>query len=309
MLGVYSPLEAMLSYVDVDIENSKDLHNGDEVKYKWNVDKDIERFFDVKLKYKDGSYTVSDLEEIGSTDVFENLTVTFSGISGDGTAELKYKGEGFSSYDFSIDKRAGLSNGDVVTVTIDDSSAESYARSTGKMPSPMSKEYTVEGLVSRLESMKQTSEDNLQPLKNQADDVFKAHVAKVWDSEHSFLKGMTYIGNYILSPKSYNYGERNYMYLIYKIDARNELETEDETFKKDVSYYWWIAFNNLKVDENGEIEVNLTDYRTPSRTFVVDSGIDNRGWYYNGYEELEELKRVEIESSRDKYSYEENISE
>ena len=54
-----------------------------------------------------------------------DVDVEFSGISPDGKANLNYTGTMMHSYDFSCDKTSGLSNGDVVTVTIDEAALQS----------------------------------------------------------------------------------------------------------------------------------------------------------------------------------------
>lgn len=176
-----TPIEVLQSDVDVEFDrDTRHLSNGDQLEYTIDVDDEIAKYLKCKLKYKAGSYTVSDLEEVDTFDAFADLDVEFSGISPDGKANLNYTGTLMHSYDFSCDKTSGLSNGDVVTVTIDEDTAASYVQSIGQIPAEFEKTYTVEGLESYLMHTSEIDEATLQSMQAQASDVYKAYAANDW---------------------------------------------------------------------------------------------------------------------------------
>lgn len=127
------------------------LSNGDTVTFSWDFDEEeIEERFGVKLKYTDIDLTVDSLDEVGSFDPFENLSVTFEGVDGYGTAYINpsSKADYVQELWFQGSDDGRLSNGDSYTVHIDfdDWDAERFAESYGKVPSSLEKTYTVEGL-------------------------------------------------------------------------------------------------------------------------------------------------------------------
>ena len=186
-------------------DKTKNLSNGDVVTYTWDDNSDeAEEAFGVKVKYTDITYTVSGLASVNTFDAFDGVDVEFSGISPDGRAtvnSLPTAAEAQGLY-YTLDENSGLSNGDTVTLTVhsnrDDFSdcIDKY----GAMPQATEKTFTVEGLNEYVTSADTLSDSVLVSLQNQAEDVMKAYAAATY-SENETFKGMTYLGNYILTPK------------------------------------------------------------------------------------------------------------
>ena len=314
-LGLATPIEALEECVDVELEPSTGLSNGDEVTYKWNIENDTDKYLKVKLKHKDGSFKVSDLQKVGTFEAFDDVTVTFDGIAPNGTANVQYNGSELSPYDFSIDKYDGLSNGDEVTVTIADSSAESCAETYGKVPATREKTYTVEGLQSSVTKLADIDEDALEGMKSQASDVFNAYVANYWEAEYGTLQDFTYIGDYLLTAKSSDiWGSQNTLYLVFKFNSHLTISDDSKTFDQVIPGYWYIAFSNLMVDEDGKVAVDVTKYSTPGDSFRIDTGV-SQGWYSNvyftyvGYQTLDDLYKEVVTSNQANYNVEENVKE
>ena len=59
----------------------------------------------------------------------------------------------------------------------------------------------MEGLDEYVTDSDGLTDSVLVSLQNQAEDVLNAYIAKSWDSECVTLKGMSYLGYYILTPK------------------------------------------------------------------------------------------------------------
>lgn len=142
-----------------ELDQTDDLSNGDKIIFTWHNNesqvKTIEKEFKVSFKYKDIKIKVENLKEIEEFDPFENIQVRFYGYEPSGTAEIENNGEydyETPYFDYELDQTNNLSNGDKVTVTISDAGGdeegfkENCLRSWGKIPTEISKEYTVEGL-------------------------------------------------------------------------------------------------------------------------------------------------------------------
>ena len=84
---------------------------------------------------------------------------------------IKYEGENLPDEDFSCDKYTELKNGDKITISISKENIENYAEELGKIPSPSSKEYTVEGLGSYIISSENLNDENLAPIKEDAKEI------------------------------------------------------------------------------------------------------------------------------------------
>lgn len=140
------PHEMLETYVSVSIENNKMLKNGDEITYTWKLDKRMDDLFDgVVFEYDAGTHTVEDLEEPDTFDAFADYELEFNGYSTMGTA-YGYSYGFLSSSDYIISKTEGLANGDVITVTLDESVLDYCMDYYNEIPESLSKEYTVSGL-------------------------------------------------------------------------------------------------------------------------------------------------------------------
>ena len=165
-----SPVDVIQEHVSVELDTYSGLSNGDEIAYAWEVDEEISDLVKCKVKYKDSSISVSRLEEIGTFDGFAGLEVEFTGIAPNGKANLNYTGSDMNYSDFQCDKTSGLSNGDTVTVTIDEDRIESYAEQFGKVPEILEKEYQVQGLESYLAKLDEIDDASLASMQQQASD-------------------------------------------------------------------------------------------------------------------------------------------
>jgi len=133
------------------LDKTTGLSNGDTVTYIWDVDKNgIEKYTNVDLIYDDIPFTVKDLKEVGQTDVFQYVSVTFSGRDGKGKATITTtSGSPVEGWTFVADKMEDLSNGDTILVSANDDGTlvDSYVADTGTSPVSITREYTVSGLT------------------------------------------------------------------------------------------------------------------------------------------------------------------
>ena len=297
-------VDVLLDYcVGYQIDKRSELSNGDVVNLKWDCeDKDAKKYFNVQLKYSDIQYTVQGLTEVGTFDPFEYVTVEFSGASPEGTAVItqNYDKTEMQYISFSVDASSGLSNGDQVTVTASvQGSVDSFVERFGTIPSPLSKEFTVEQLPAYVASSLEIDENTLKSMKQQAEDVYTAHWYNLEGSMDG-LKGLTYVGNYFLSKKDGAYGDENFIYLVYRVDA----EYQGEFYP----HYYFIKFSNIMVNGDGICTVDLNSSETTTHRYNINSSEGNPFIYYYGYETLDEMYGDCILSQIDSYTFENNVN-
>ena len=302
-------------------DKTKNLSNGDVVTYTWDDNsKEAMDAFGVKVKYTDITYTVSGLASVNTFDAFDGVDVEFSGISPDGRAtvnSLPTAAEAQGLY-YTLDENSGLSNGDTVTLTVhsnrDDFSdcIDKY----GAMPQTTEKTFTVEGLNEYVTSADTLSDSVLVSLQNQAEDVFKSYAAQRFSNGQTF-KGMTYLGNYILTPKNKDsWGDKNRIALAYQVTVHHDYTSElNTTYDADDSFFWYITFNNVSKDANDNIASGLNDYDTPTTFVKIDSGVQKysfssstKTWEYYGYASLDSLYNAAVNQYVENYNHQDNVA-
>ena len=302
-------------------DKTKGLSNGDVVTYTWDDNSDeAEEAFGVKVKYTDITYTVSGLASVNTFDAFDGVDVEFSGISPDGRAtvnSLPTAAEAQGLY-YPLDENSGLSNGDTVTLTVhsnrDDFSdcIDKY----GAMPQATEKTFSVEGLNEYVTSADTLSDSVLVSLQNQAEDVFKSYAAQRFSNGQTF-KGMTYLGNYILTPKNKDsWGDKDRIVLAYQVTVHHDYTSElNTTYDADDSFFWYITFNNVSKDADGNIASGLNDYDTPTTFVKIDSGVQKYSfssstetWEYYGYASLDSLYNAAVNQYVENYNHQDNVA-
>ena len=302
-------------------DKTKNLSNGDVVTYTWDDNSDeAEEAFGVKVKYSDITYTVSGLASVNTFDAFDGVDVEFSGISPDGRAtvnSLPTAAEAQGLY-YTLDENSGLSNGDTVTLTVH-SNRDDFCDCIdkyGAMPQATEKTFTVEGLNEYVTSADTLSDSVLVSLQNQAEDVFKSYAAQRFSNGQTF-KGMTYLGNYILTPKNKDsWGDKDRIVLAYQVTVHHDYTSElNTTYDADDSFFWYITFNNVSKDADGNIASGLNDYDTPTTFVKIDSGVQKYSfssstetWEYYGYASLDSLYNAAVNQYVENYNHQDNVA-
>lgn len=296
--------------VSGELDKTSSLSNGDVITYQWNCDDDyVLNKYGFKLKYSDIQYTVSGLEEAETFDPFEGLEVTFEGIETEGRATLNGQPTAREAQDlnYDFDKRSDLSNGDTVTVSVStyngdviDYCIDKY----DKIPSPMEKTFTVAGLQHYVSGAGDISDEARKSMENRGQEIYYSSM-KTWSNEEK-LEGFTYLGNYLLKRKEGSSGTyKNVYYAVYKATIHDTYSNSTEIYDKPVDIYWYIRFYDLTADENGNTTVDLMDYDVPGASVQVDSGVgywfSTRSWYYDGFQNLDELNDEVVTYNLDNY--------
>ena len=152
-----------------------------------------------KIKCKDDSFSVSDLQQAETFDLFSQLEVEFTGTAPEGRASLTYTGTELRSDAFRCDKSRDLSNGDTITVSVSDSNVELLAKQLGKVPESLEKQYTVQGLNSYVTKASEIDETALAEMQKQASDEYISHAAQ-W-KEDKKLENLSYLEIIYSPPK------------------------------------------------------------------------------------------------------------
>ncbi len=297
-------------YGSVDGYYYDELSNGDTITWKWSDygAEDFLQYLNVDLQYDELKIKVTGLDEPGTFDPFEGVTLDVSGRSGDAYASLDYPSDSVYYYlDYTMscnkdDTNGYLRNGDVITVTAE---LPDWARSTvikeyGKVPSPTTKEYTVEGLDFDLESYDQIPEDIRSTLISTPKDAIKNEFTTFASTRSYFdFVGIEEDGYWFTKLKDGAYGyEANRLYIVYKITIK--------VAGNNTSYYWYAKYTDFE-SEDGQIHYNEED--NPSSYGVAPDRFDlpytngntKSSLTIRGYKTLEELSSAISKDSGDDY--------
>ncbi|MDO4978075.1 MAG: YARHG domain-containing protein [Eubacteriales bacterium] len=306
-------IDQMLSEcVHFELDHTENLKNGDEIILRWQCDDErAKKTYGCILEYTTLKVTVEDLDEVESFDAFEGVKVTFEGINGHGSASYDAKNNKYvkdMDLYFTFDKSKDLSNGDVITLWINDfkeKDTTEFLERYGKVPSPLSKEFTVEGLQSYVTSGDELSDEVLKQMKDKAEKYYDSHLSEEFTSEGEEFKEINYLGYYLLhAKKPEEQTPVNKIYLVYKARVLNTAAP----YHQENVIYWFMRFKELRVSDQGEIDVDLDDYYTVENTFSVKLGAA-ASWYYHGYETLDALYEEVVADQSDDYAHEETVKD
>ena len=311
-----SPAKALIGeMVHGQFDKKSELSNGDTVVFSWDCDDEkVKELFGYKLKYKDITYKVNDLEEVSTFDPFEGVSLDYYGISPMGNASVVVDSADsrVNSINFVLDKSYDLKNGDVVKVSMSEAMSQVqptyYIERYGAMPLVTEKEFVVEGLgfyVSKEEDIPSELHDK---MKSQAEDVIKAQVAQNW-SQEATLNTLEYVGNYFLTAKEgSSYNTQNIVYYVFKLNA--SIVSSERKIDDNFTYYTYVRFENVLQMGDGTGSVSLADGRLCSETFRKEYP---GGWFgYNytirGYEDLDTMFNQCVTTQIDKYAYTNSVT-
>ncbi len=296
-------IESAVSYAVTPKEN---LSNGDEVSVKVEIDQTALEEYDFELVTgSELKFTVQNLPELSTIDLFENIDVSYQGIAPNVTAIVNDANTdnyiGVQRY--TLDKDCNLSSGDIVTVTVEYD--ESRLAQSGYIPEADKKEFIVPQTDKYVMSIGEIPEDIINKMNKQFEDAINAQVANAWIEKDS-LKSMDYVGCYLLTAKEgMSAWNKNIFYSIYKIDVANS--------ENEFSFYTYCSFKDLMILKDGTCTVNIADYSMPQGAgffgSVSGEAFMKGSYYYVGYEELDSLFNNCITKNIEQYEYETAIKE
>ena len=277
--------------IDISIDNSNNLSNGDTVTLKIECNEYANSLLSVKFVYKDKEYKVENLEEARQVNVFDNVSVSFSGTSPNAKATVKNNATDsyLSSLQFKLSKSSDIKTGDKITVTV--SYSEKEALSYGYILTETSKEYTCDKLDAYISSVDELSSDQQEQLKKTAKDKIEAYCAQNNISQAN----LNYEGAYTLVSKSNSYyGNSNQVYEIYSVDiTAKKGYSGTETVTESV--YMAVCINSVLLKSDGSFSYSSSTSLS-GRTTIGNTSVS---CYANG----EELYRSLITKQKDSYTY------
>ena len=303
----YSAAESLADALkgSYSVNKSSNLSNGDKIKVKWSIsDSQKEKIYQTykcELQFSEKEFTVENLSEMETVDIFDGIELKYSGQSPNGTADICSYGD--YNLNYSIDKDSGLSNGDKIKVTatssygdVNDYLSEYYKVKTKSTE----KEFTVSGLPESVVTVAKIPSDALEKLKSETEDYIKSDIA---DDDITF-KNCEYVGTILLNPKdtdSWSYENRE-TYIIYKVNVTVDVTKNNKTQKKDLTYYTYGKFGEISIvdgtssyDSNGDYCYNSFNY-------------EDTWTYINGYEEYSDLFNAVVTKNLANYTYDTDIN-
>lgn len=180
-----------------------------------------------------------------TADPFTGVSVSFSGMSGEGKAELNNSARSDAEYAdmvrFEIKPETGLSNGDVVTVKAN--------APIGWRFEPAEKQFTVEGLTVWVLDTGQLAGDNLAAIHANTECLIREDWKEIVSS--SFARKMTckpYRMYLFVSDKDTSY-ERNVLYDTYKVKVKRKDGSTLTTYEA-------CRYADLKIPADGVMTAN-----------------------------------------------------
>lgn len=295
-------IEGSVSYEVIPKEN---LSNGDEVTIKAIINQDALAEYDFELiADSELKFTVENLNNITKIDPFDCIEVKYEGVSSEGIAtviEANQK-EYPMDYNFTVEPSQGLENGDTVVVGISGTNPEQDAIDNGYELTCIEKEFQVDGLMHYAKKLSEISNDTIDQLKKQAEDIIESDVAEKnsryakWSSSIVYtLKSKTFLGNYFLYAKNLESAwHKNCCYFVYKLDFEG---------KESFSCYYVVGYYDILILEDGTCSYDFD--KMEKRNPIISKGMAS----YNGYENLDQLFNDCVTQNLTEYTYESTIND
>ena len=91
------------TYIDYEFSNKNELCNGDEITMTWDCqDEQVFKDYGLRLVHKDRKFKVDNLAEADIVDPFEDMVISYNGISPFGRIDIKYSGSDKRLENFSL---------------------------------------------------------------------------------------------------------------------------------------------------------------------------------------------------------------
>lgn len=285
--------------LEYEVTELSGLSNGDKITLTWecNTGKALDEY-KVETICEDVVYTVTGLTELAKVDPFEDFEVTFSGISGEGMANVNLDGypDYLNYFWYNVSETYSLSNGDSVVISFDTSGNKDYvAERYGYELYPTEKTYTVSGLTEYVSKEEELTDAAMKPLLASAEKHIYNHVKSYW-AEESSLEDVACVGHFISKRNDTYSGTKNVIGLTYKVNA----SVVKDGRKLEVEYYYPVLFPNVVLLENGSFSyeedgINRT-YETFYKSFTAenpeDVDVPSGSWYFYGFETMDALEEA-----------------
>lgn len=283
-------LEELIRTIRLEIQPNENLSNGDEIVVDIYYDNETAKKHKIRFTGERIKQEVEALSAILEMDPFENLTVSFSGISPAGYLEYEYTGDNdyISSYSFEIDKSSDLRNGDKVIFSINYMDEDTVRN--GYVFTVKEKEYEVAGLQEYVGSFADIPSEFIETLKQESEDSILSYTANDYSDKTSLgeISYAGYVFNSIKPDVEYP-NDYNNLFIIYSGTVSN---TEGKISPTKV--YFPVRFTNILNDG--------TDFSYSENYGVRGSSNFGNSWYKTkGYINPLTAYMDIVEANRDTY--------
>lgn len=251
--------------------NKENLSNGDTLVVKINVTGTAAE----KIKSAEVQYKVDGLPAVEYVDIFKDVELQFSGISGEAMAKLSLTGSGdvFNACKFNIEPNYDLKNGDTVTVTI--ANTDSILNKFYTLPETESKTFTVSGL-----EYYATAEDIPMDVVQEIASQLVAEEQEENDSDPNFTyTDVELYGIFFMTGKEDAWADENQLHFVIHYDM-----LEDDGSVR-FSYYIPFYIKDIIAAADGTVTISREDCASP---LFYDTAED----YIEKYEEDYDISQI-----------------
>ncbi len=173
--------QELMDSVKWELDQSEGLSNGDTVVAVVEWDEDLAEDYNLVLEGSEKKEKVSGLKKLEAVDAFKDIEIVYSGVSPDLSAEVvNHSNVDFlENASYSLSQYDGLEIGETITVTV--SYYESEAEEAGYTVLEEEKEYTVEEADAYVTEYAQITDEALEKMKAQAEDLLTTMLSDEYD--------------------------------------------------------------------------------------------------------------------------------
>lgn len=203
--------------------------------------------------------TAEGLTEAAPYDPFEELSVSFTGLDSVGTAEIYYNGS--YPFSFSAEPSEGLSNGDTIEISLSLNEGYDLTRIVEEyhiMPVSLSRQFTVSGLYVNPTEIGSFTAENRDLLMQQGRLAASALLEDEYEEGETFV--LADAGMFFAAGEQ-DSAAQNYLFCVFTVNYTN-------SSGEDLQYYYFIRFENLMLDDAGEVAADFTQYAYPQKPSI-----------------------------------------
>lgn len=276
------------------------ISNGDTVTVFADISEETwtllrDRGFYLSFECDPVSITAEGLTEAAPYDPFEDLTLAFTGLNGVGRTEIYYNSN--YPFSFSSEPSEGLSNGDQIEISLSLDEGYDLNRVVEEfhiMPVSLSHRFTVAGLYVNPTDIDAFTPENRESLMQQGRLAASSLLEEEYeDSEMFVLDG---VGMYFAAEEAVSgtaasgsqtagsqaagtiedlgeetagtqdsvmqtSGIQNYLFCVFAVNYTN-------SSGEDLQYYYYVRFENLMLDDSGEVIADFAQYDHPRKPSI-----------------------------------------
>lgn len=251
------------------------------------------------------SITAEGLTEAAPYDPFEDLTLAFTGLNGVGRTEIYYNSN--YPFSFSSEPSEGLSNGDQIEISLSLDEGYDLNRVVEEfhiMPVSLSRRFTVAGLYVNPTDIDAFTSENRDSLMQQGRLAASSLLEEEYEDSEMFVlddvgmyfaaeeavSGTAASGSQTAGSQAAGTGEdfgeetagtqdsavpvsgtqysvmqtsgiQNYLFCVFAVNYTN-------SSGEDLQYYYYVRFENLMLDDSGEVIADFAQYDHPRKPSI-----------------------------------------